>query len=93
MASVGVGSACFHCTLRHVEQQCDETPMVLTLLNWFYELFADTWEGNSFLKAAMPVLLVVYGVVRQRVWDKIFVREKKNNEVLRAFCDVVASNL
>lgn len=62
VASVGVGSACFHCTLRHVEQQCDETPMVLTLLNWFYELFADTWEGNSFLKAAMPVLLVVYGV-------------------------------
>ncbi|CAM9683400.1 unnamed protein product, partial [Hapterophycus canaliculatus] len=25
VASVGIGSACFHCTLRHVEQQCDET--------------------------------------------------------------------
>eukprot|EP00752_Nemacystus_decipiens_P008959 g7998.t1 len=61
VAGVGVGSACFHCTLRHVEQQCDETPMVLTLLNWFYELFADTWESNSFLKAVIPVLLVVYG--------------------------------
>ena len=63
-----MGSACFHCTLRHVEQQCDETPMVFTLLNWFYELFADTWEHNSFLSAAMPALLVVYGVVRQMMY-------------------------
>ena len=65
VASVGLGSACFHCTLRHAEQQCDETPMVLSLLNWFYELFADTWEHSSLLSAVMPVLLVVYGVVRQ----------------------------
>lgn len=65
VASVGIGSACFHCTLRHVEQQCDETPMVLSQLNWFHELFADTWEGNSFLSAAMPVLLAVYGLVRR----------------------------
>lgn len=65
MASIGIGSACFHGTLRHVEQQCDETPMVLTLLNWFYELFADTWEHNRLLSAVMPVLLVVYGVVRR----------------------------
>lgn len=65
VASVGIGSACFHCTLRHAEQQCDETPMVLTMLNWFHELFVDTWEGNSFLNDAMPVLLVLYGVVRK----------------------------
>ena len=38
--------------------------MVLTLLNWFHELFADTWEHNTFLRAAMPVLLVAYGLVR-----------------------------
>ncbi|CAM9601738.1 unnamed protein product [Ectocarpus sp. 12 AP-2014] len=62
VASVGIGSACFHCTLRHAEQQCDETPMVLAMLNWFHELFADTWESNRILREAMPVLLVVYGL-------------------------------
>lgn len=73
VASVGIGSACFHCTLRHVEQQCDETPMVLTLLNWFHELFADTWEHNSLLRAAMPVVLVAYGLVRStHTWLLLF---------------------
>ncbi|CAN0408053.1 unnamed protein product, partial [Hapterophycus canaliculatus] len=48
--------------LRHVEQQCDETPMVLSMLNWSHELFADAWEDSSFLSAAMPVLLVLYGL-------------------------------
>lgn len=64
VASIGIGSACFHCTLRHVEQQCDETPMVLSQLNWFHELFADTWESNDVANAVMPVLLATYGVVR-----------------------------
>lgn len=39
--------------------------MVLAMLNWFHELFADTWESNRFLREAMPVLLVVYGLVRR----------------------------
>lgn len=69
VATIGMGSACFHCTLRHVEQQCDETPMVLSQLNWFNELFADTWEENSFLSAAMPVLLASYALVRD-VWHE-----------------------
>lgn len=63
VASIGIGSACFHCTLRHVEQQCDETPMVLSQLNWFHELFADVWENNSLASAVMPVFLAIYGVV------------------------------
>ncbi|CAM9395588.1 unnamed protein product [Scytosiphon promiscuus] len=36
--------------------------MVLSLLNWFHELFADTWEHSSFLSAAMPVVLILYGM-------------------------------
>lgn len=63
VASIGIGSACFHCTLRHVEQQCDETPMVLGQLNWFHELFADTWESNSLASAVVPVFLAIYGMV------------------------------
>lgn len=63
VAVIGMGSACFHCTLRHVEQQCDETPMVLSQLNWFLELFSDTWEESAFVSAAMPVLLFLYGLV------------------------------
>lgn len=62
-AVIGIGSACFHCTLRHVEQQCDETPMVLSQLNWFHELFADMWESNTVARTGMPVLLVLYGLV------------------------------
>lgn len=66
VATIGIGSACFHCTLRHVEQQCDETPMVLSQLNWFHELFADTWESSTFASTVIPVMLVAYGLVSGR---------------------------
>lgn len=63
VAAIGLGSSMFHCTLRHMEQQCDETPMVLSQLNWFHELFADTWEHNDFARRAIPAFLFVYGLV------------------------------
>lgn len=38
--------------------------MVLSQLNWFHELFADTWESNDLANAVMPVFLATYGLVR-----------------------------
>ena len=36
IAVIGVGSVAFHASLTHVAQQGDETPMMVTILSWYY---------------------------------------------------------
>eukprot|EP00897_Mesotaenium_endlicherianum_P009188 jgi/Mesen1/8298/ME000451S07502 len=56
---VGIGSALFHATLQHVQQQSDETPMVWGMLLYMYVLFSPEWH----YKYSMPTFLVLYGTL------------------------------
>ncbi|KAM0938681.1 putative ceramidase [Dioscorea sansibarensis] len=47
----------FHATLRHVQQQSDETPMVWEMLLYIYVLYSPDWHYRS----TMPTFLFLYG--------------------------------
>ncbi|GAQ80572.1 Ceramidase [Klebsormidium nitens] len=57
MVTIGIGSALFHATLKHVQQQSDETPMVWAILVYIYVLFSPDWHYTN----AMPIFLFLYG--------------------------------
>ncbi|KAH7663312.1 Alkaline ceramidase protein [Dioscorea alata] len=54
---LSVGSMLFHATLRHVQQQGDETPMVWEMLLYIYVLYSPDWHYRS----TMPTFLFLYG--------------------------------
>lgn len=56
-AVIGCGSALFHATLQHAQQQSDETPMVWGMLLYMYVLFSPHWHYTT----AMPTFLALYG--------------------------------
>ncbi|XP_077250102.1 alkaline ceramidase-like [Tasmannia lanceolata] len=51
------GSMLFHATLKHVQQQSDETPMVWEMLLYIYVLYSPDWHYRS----TMPTFLFLYG--------------------------------
>ncbi|RLN66470.1 hypothetical protein BBP00_00002209 [Phytophthora kernoviae] len=52
----GFGSAMFHGTLQHVYQQCDETPMVWSILVWIYIVYNNEIKQLPFKHADNYVL-------------------------------------
>ncbi|CAI0466249.1 unnamed protein product [Linum tenue] len=54
---LAIGSMLYHATLRHVQQQGDETPMVWEMLLYFYILYSPDWHYRS----TMPTFLFFYG--------------------------------
>lgn len=58
---IGIGSALFHGTLRVVEQQCDETPMIWALLMWGYILYGQDISPRR--RSAVRVVLFLIGLV------------------------------
>jgi hypothetical protein len=51
VAVIGLGSAAFHATLLKVAQQCDETPMIWSVLCWLYLLYEPDWsEADHYYK-------------------------------------------
>ncbi|CAN0915684.1 Alkaline ceramidase [Linum grandiflorum] len=54
---LAIGSMMYHATLRHVQQQGDETPMVWEMLLYFYILYSPDWHYRS----TMPTFLFLYG--------------------------------
>uniref|UniRef100_A0A7S2XYD0 Alkaline ceramidase n=1 Tax=Fibrocapsa japonica TaxID=94617 RepID=A0A7S2XYD0_9STRA len=63
MIAVGVGSAAFHCTLRYVEQQCDETPMVWGQLAWNFLLYKEKFSHPKAWRHFVAVLFIIYAAV------------------------------
>lgn len=63
---IGIGSAAFHGTLRKAAQQLDETPMMWSILVWFYCLYAPVLapsrEQERLLTAVLATLLAVFTV-------------------------------
>ncbi|ETV96199.1 hypothetical protein H310_10393 [Aphanomyces invadans] len=59
---VGIGSAMFHGTLTFVSQQCDETPMVWSMLLWFYILYAPLWQHNAVVDTIAEISLTIVGI-------------------------------
>ncbi|CAK4639330.1 unnamed protein product [Aphanomyces euteiches] len=55
---IGIGSAMFHGTLLFVSQQFDETPMIWSMLIWFYILYSPLWEKQSASVNSFIVLLL-----------------------------------
>ncbi|XAR65720.1 Ceramidase [Bertholletia excelsa] len=55
--TLAIGSMLFHATLQHVQQQCDETPMVWEMLLYIYILYSPDWHYRS----TMPIFLFLYG--------------------------------
>eukprot|EP00244_Chara_vulgaris_P010055 TRINITY_DN4496_c0_g1_i2.p1 TRINITY_DN4496_c0_g1~~TRINITY_DN4496_c0_g1_i2.p1 ORF type:complete len:265 (-),score=17.95 TRINITY_DN4496_c0_g1_i2:1068-1862(-) len=55
----GIGSALFHATLRNVQQQSDETPMVWNALIYLYVLYSPDWH----YRRAMPTFLFFYATI------------------------------
>ncbi|KAG9143119.1 hypothetical protein Leryth_006353 [Lithospermum erythrorhizon] len=56
---LAIGSMIYHATLRRMEQQGDETPMVWEMLLYIYILYSPDWQYRS----TMPTFLFIYGVV------------------------------
>uniref|UniRef100_A0A1D1ZKH3 Alkaline ceramidase 3 n=1 Tax=Anthurium amnicola TaxID=1678845 RepID=A0A1D1ZKH3_9ARAE len=54
---LAIGSMLFHATLRQVQQQSDETPMVWEVLLYLYVLYSPDWHYRS----TMPTFLFIYG--------------------------------
>ncbi|OWZ18339.1 Alkaline phytoceramidase [Phytophthora megakarya] len=52
----GFGSAMFHGTLQHVYQQCDETPMVWSILAWIYIVYNNEIEQIPMQNASTYVI-------------------------------------
>ncbi|RLN02108.1 hypothetical protein BBI17_002219 [Phytophthora kernoviae] len=52
----GFGSAMFHGTLQHVYQQCDETPMVWSILVWIYIVYNNEVKQLPFKHADYCVM-------------------------------------
>ncbi|OQR96727.1 alkaline phytoceramidase (aPHC) [Thraustotheca clavata] len=59
---VGLGSAMFHGSLTLISQQCDETPMIWSMLIWTYILYSPLWQGNYACEIAMRWLLALFGI-------------------------------
>ncbi len=59
VVGIGLGSAAFHGTLQHLSQQSDETPMVISILIWFYLLYEPILCGEPHRRRWQPVLAVV----------------------------------
>ncbi|CAI5731911.1 unnamed protein product [Hyaloperonospora brassicae] len=61
----GMGSAMFHGTLQHVYQQCDETPMVWSILAWLYIVYSPEIEQLPIrnAKAVAVACLTALGVL------------------------------
>lgn len=57
--ALGFGSILFHATLKHAQQQSDETPMVWVMLLYIYVLYSPDWHYRS----TMPTVLFLYGTV------------------------------
>ncbi|XP_073038141.1 alkaline ceramidase-like [Primulina eburnea] len=56
---LSIGSMLYHATLRRLQQQGDETPMVWEMLLYIYILYSPDWHYRS----TMPTFLFLYGVV------------------------------
>lgn len=54
---LAIGSMLFHATLKKVQQQSDETPMVWEMLLYLYVLYSPDWHYRS----TMPTFLFLYG--------------------------------
>uniref|UniRef100_M4BLT0 Alkaline phytoceramidase n=1 Tax=Hyaloperonospora arabidopsidis (strain Emoy2) TaxID=559515 RepID=M4BLT0_HYAAE len=65
----GFGSAMFHGTLQHVYQQCDETPMVWSVLAWLYIVYYPEIEqlpmkhANAVAVACLTALGILFTLV------------------------------
>ncbi|CEG40964.1 alkaline phytoceramidase [Plasmopara halstedii] len=65
----GFGSAMFHGTLQHVYQQCDETPMVWSILVWNYIVYTDEIQkiplknAESYVIAFLTLIGAVFTVL------------------------------
>lgn len=57
--ALGIGSILFHATLKHAQQQSDETPMVWAMLLYIYVLYSPDWHYRS----TMPTVLFLYGTI------------------------------
>lgn len=56
---LSIGSMIYHATLRQMQQQGDETPMVWEMLLYIYIIYSPDWH----YKTTMPIFLFLYGVV------------------------------
>uniref|UniRef100_A0A7N1A6H6 Alkaline phytoceramidase n=1 Tax=Kalanchoe fedtschenkoi TaxID=63787 RepID=A0A7N1A6H6_KALFE len=56
---LGFGSMIYHATLRQVQQQSDETPMLWEMLLYLYILYSPDWHYRS----TMPTFIFIYGVI------------------------------
>ncbi|XAR62553.1 Ceramidase [Bertholletia excelsa] len=56
---LAIGSMLYHATLRRLQQQADETPMVWEMLLYIYILYSPDWHYRS----TMPTFLFIYGAV------------------------------
>ncbi|KAL6517123.1 hypothetical protein OROHE_017829 [Orobanche hederae] len=54
---LAIGSMLYHATLRQLQQQGDETPMVWEMLLYIYILYSPDWHYRS----TMPTFLFLYG--------------------------------
>ncbi|KAI9905699.1 hypothetical protein PsorP6_014244 [Peronosclerospora sorghi] len=63
--AIGLGSAMFHGTLQYVYQQCDETPMIWSVLVWIYIVYNNEIERIPIKNARKYVIahLTITGVV------------------------------
>ncbi|CAH0518908.1 unnamed protein product [Peronospora belbahrii] len=65
----GFGSAMFHGTLQHVYQQCDETPMVWSILAWIYTVYNNEIEqipiknANNYVIVFLTTIGVMFTAV------------------------------
>ncbi|CAI5720118.1 unnamed protein product [Peronospora farinosa] len=65
----GFGSAMFHGTLQHVYQQCDETPMVWSILAWIYIVYNNEIEQipvknvSNYVIAFLTTIGVIFTVM------------------------------
>ncbi|KAF3636690.1 hypothetical protein CQW23_13020 [Capsicum baccatum] len=56
---LAIGSMIYHASLREMQQQGDETPMVWEMLLYIYIIYSPDWH----YKTTMPIFLFLYGAV------------------------------